>query len=157
MAVVPPVPVRSPVVETISGVLHRELVRFLNTLREWLGNTSQQVGTVELEAQGAAIVTTNVPTATLQTGLYRASYSLRITQAATVSSSATLTLGWTSNSVSCSQSFTAVTGNTTATQQSGSITINVDTATSVTYAVAFASVGATSMQYALDVRLEELP
>jgi hypothetical protein len=156
MANVVPVPIRSKVVEA-AGVLTRDLVRFLDTLRNWLSQTTRQVAAVELTAQAAAITTTSIPTPVLETGLYRATYSLRITQAATSSSSAAVTFGWTTNAVSCSQAFAAVTGNTTASQSSGSVTVAVDTATAVTYAVAYSSTGATAMTYALDVRLEVLP
>ena len=157
MASVDPVPVRSPVVADKPGVLHRELVRFLDVLRTWLGRTAQQRGAVELETQSAAIAATDVPMPETQTGLYRASYSLRVTRAATTSSSTTVTMGWTSLGVSCSQASSAVTGNTTASQTNGVITMAVDVATPITYTVAYTSVGATSMQYALDVRVEELP
>lgn len=157
MATPPPVPMRSPALDAANGWLHREIVNFLESLRRWLGRTSQELGSVAETAQGAAIATTDIPTSTLQEGLYRASYSLRITRAATTSSSAGMTFGWTTNGVSVTQTFTAVTGNTTASQTSGSITIQVDAATPVTYAISYASVGATSMQYAFNVRLEELP
>jgi len=151
-----PVPMRSKVLD-ILGHLSRDLVRFLDSLRNWLSATGRQIGDVALTAQSAAITTTDVPATTLDGTLYRASYSLRITQAATTSSSAQLTLGWTSDSVSCAQTFAAVTGNTTATQQSDVIVIAADSATTVTYAVAYSSTGATSMTYALDIRLEVLP
>ena len=149
---------RAPVLEeTRTGLLHRTYVRFLNTLRTLLSRTSVQVGATAMTAQSATISTTAVATPELQNVLTRVSYSLRITRAATTSSSATLTLGWTTNSVSCTQAFAAVTGNTTGTQQSGTIVIFPDVATSVTYAVVYASAGATTMQYALDVRVEALP
>jgi len=147
---------RSPVLG-LGGVLHREIVRFLNTLRGLLSRTSQQVGAVEVAAEDATIATTAIDTPTLQNALYQATYSLRIVTPGTVSSSATLTLGWTTNSVSCSQAFTALTGNTTATQQSGMAVMFPDAATSVTYALAYASVGATAMTYDLDIRLDVLP
>ena len=157
MAVVEPVPVRSPVLG-LNGVLHREIVNFLQTLRTLLSRVIVRIGSTSLTAQDATIATTAIDAPSLiQNVLHRVSYSLRITQAATVSSSATVTLGWTTNSVSCTQAFTAVTGNTTATQQSASIVIFPDAATSVTFGVVYASVGATSMTYALDVLLDVLP
>ena len=157
MATVEPVPMRSQVVG-FGGVLHRDLVNFLQTLRTLLSRVIVRVGASNLTAQAATIAATDIAApALLQNVLHRVTYSLRITQAATVSSSATLTLGWTTNSVSCTQSFAAVTGNTTATQQSGSIVIFPDAASSVNYSVAYASVGATSMTFALDVLLDVLP
>ncbi len=156
MAQIEPVPIRSQVVDE-RGVFHRNIVRFLNTLRQLLSLTSIQTGAVSLSAQDATIAATAIPAPETQNVLQRVTYSLRITQAATVSSSATVTIGWTTSSVSCSQAFAAVTGNTTATQQNDSVVIFPDAATSITYGVVYASVGATVMQYALDVRLDELP
>lgn len=156
MAELEPVPMRSPVLG-LKGVLHREIVRFLNTLRTWVSRTAQQMGAVSLSGQDATIAATAIDAPAVQNVLHRVSYSLRITQAATISSSATVTLGWTTNSVSCSQAFAAVTGNTTATQQNGSIVIFPDAATSVTYGVVYASAGATPMTYSFDARLDVLP
>jgi len=156
MATPPPVPMRSPVVDR--GFLHREFVRFLSTLVEWLSRTTQELGAASEVDQAAAIATTDIVLArATQNGLYRVSYSLRISQAATTSSSAALTLGWTTNSVSCSQAFSAITGNTTATQTSDAITVLVDANSAITYSVSYTSVGATPMQFGVDVRVEELP
>jgi hypothetical protein len=116
-----------------------------------------RVQTVALTAQGAAITTTAIPTPVLPQGLYRATYSLRVTRAASSSSSATVTLGWTDGGVACSQAFAAVTGNTTATVQTGTFLVRSDADEDITYAVAYASVGATTMQFSLDVVLEAVP
>lgn len=165
MSQLPPVPMRSPVLESgasdpgkrqpFMAVLHREIVNFLNLLRQAASVASQFVGSVGLSAQAASIPTTDI--ATFPAGLYRVGYSLRITQAATTSSSAQLTIGWTSHSVSCSQTFPALTGNTTASQSSDQIVVNVDASTPITYSVTYASVGATPMQFALSIFVEELP
>ena len=144
-------------VQASSGRLIQEASRWLNLVSDAVNAAAQQIGTVALATQGAAVTTTTIPAPVLSTGLYRVSYSLRITRAATVSSSATLTLGWTSNGVACTQAGAAVTGNTTSTQQNGVLVIAADVSTVVTYAVAYASAGATSMQWALDVRLEACP
>lgn len=158
MAEVEAVPMRSPVLEPgKSGLMRREFVRFLDTLRRLIGLTAQQQGAVELTAQSAAIVTTDIPLPTVQEGLYRLSYSLRITQAATTMSSCGVTFGWVTNAISCSQVFDLLVGNTTASQTSDSITVSVDAASAITYAVSYSSTGATAMTYALDVRAEVLP
>lgn len=157
MATLPPVPIRNPVLDPATGWFQREIVRFLDTLRVWLSRTAQERGTVALEGQAAAVAPTDVPMPETQAGLYRASYSLRVTQAATTSSSTALTVAWTSGGVSCSSNSAAVTGNTTASETNGVIVMDVDGGTAVVYSLTYASVGATSMQYALDLRLEELP
>jgi len=135
----------------------READQWLQRLVDAVNRAPLSVGSTSIENASATTSTTAIPTPTLVDGLYRVSYSLRITQAATVSSSATPTIGWTSGGVSCSQSGAALTGNTTATQQNAAFVINVDASTTITYAVAYASVGATAMTYSFDVIAEALP
>lgn len=155
MAEPPPVPLGSPVVER--GVLHREMVRFFESLRTMISRTVQLLGSVSLTAQGATISTTPVPTGPLPVGRYRVSYTLQITRAATTSSSAQMALSWTFNSIASLQAFPAVTGNTLTSYSTDSIVVNVDQGTTISYQVTYASVGATSMQYAVAVWVEQLP
>ena len=110
----------------------------------------------QLKTQGAAVATTSFATETLSPGLYRVSYYARITRAATTSSSLTVTIGHTDGAVSITQVGAAITGNTTATVQSGTALMRVDTATAVTYGTAYSSTGSTSMQYRLDLAFEFL-
>lgn len=111
---------------------------------------------VTATAQAAAITTTDA-TAVPATGVYRVSYRARISQAASSSSSLTVTLGWTDTGVACSSAGAAMTANTTSTVQSGSLLVSATVGSSITYATAYASVGATPMQYALDVVVESVP
>lgn len=113
-----------------------------------------RVETVSVENQGAAIGTTAIPTPALAAGLYRVSYYARITRAATTSSSLTISIGCTETAVSVTFSGAAMTGNTTATVQSGSVLIRIDASTPISYSTAYASSGGTSMVYRLDVVLE---
>ncbi len=110
----------------------------------------------QLVNQGAAIGTTPIPVDNLSQGLYRITYSARITTAATVSSSLTITLGWTDGGVSCTLAGAALTGNTVSSVQGGTIMVANDQAAPLTYAVAYASVGATSMVYALSIFVEQI-
>ncbi len=116
-----------------------------------------------LTGQSAAIAATSLTISTptglttkLSKGLYRVSTYARITQAASTSSSLTVTLGWTDGTVACTSSGSAVTGNTTATTGSQSVVIRSDADGSVTYATAYSSSGGTAMQYRLDIVLEQL-
>lgn len=110
--------------------------------------------TVSLTAQSASIATTAIPLGTISAGLYRVAWHARITQAATTSSALTVTISYTNGSVSCSQSGAALTGNTTATVQSGVILLKADQATAVSYATTYVSVGGTPMIYQLDLACE---
>lgn len=112
--------------------------------------------TISLSAQSAAIPATPMPLGTTAAGLYRVAWTFRITTAATVSSSLTVTIQYTDGSVSCQQVGAGVTGNATNTVQSGVILLRSDTAAAINYAVSYASVGATSMVYKLDLVTERL-
>lgn len=153
----PPVPFRNAIARMPGLFVSDEWLRWLTAVLNAIGAAAQKVGTVGLTTQGAAIASTSIPTPTLGAGLYRVSFYARITRAATVSSSLTVTVSWVDGGVTCSQSFVAVTGNTTATTQSGSVLVRADEATSINYATAYASSGATSMQFSLDVRTEAIP
>jgi len=88
------------------------------------------------------------------TGLYRVSWNVRITQAATTSSSLTVTIAATDGGVAVLQVGPALTGNTITTVQSGTFLVRADAATPITYAVAYASVGATVMRYTISFAIE---
>ena len=49
-----------------------------------------------------------------------------------------------------------MTGNTTATYLAESVPVRIDPNTSLTYATTYASVGATTMQYSLEVAVERV-
>lgn len=130
--------------------------RWLNALLSAVNRAAQQVAAVGLTAQSASIGATALPIPPTVSGLYRVSYIARITTAASVSSSLTFTLRWTSGGVAQSQSGAAIVGNTTASQQNAILLIDADPGTTITYETTRVSVG-TAMQYALTVRAEGLP
>lgn len=122
-------------------------------LQTTIANTPLRLNTVELSAQAASITATDFSGGTLAAGLYLATYYARITQAATVSSSLEVAFGWTDGAVLQSFVGDAITGNTTATSQSGTVLLRTDAGEDVTYETTYASVGATEMEYSLDVVL----
>src|SRR2546425_527659 len=111
---------------------------------------------VSLTNQSASIGTTAIPIGSISAGLYRINWHARITTAASVSSSLTVTIGYTDNAISCTQSGAALTGNTTATVQGGMAILRSDGAAPLTYSTTYASVGGTVMIYKLDVVAERL-
>lgn len=155
-----PVPLRDDVVDPPmtgkSSKLSRVWERWMAWLEQAMRDVDRTVGRVKTRSEGAAITTTAVPTPVLATGLYVVRYAIRVARAATSSSSLTVTVGWTDGGVACSQAGAALTGNTTATQQNGAPVVRVDAGTTITYAVAYASVGATSCLYDLDVAVTEV-
>lgn len=116
----------------------------------------QNTSPVSLTAQTASIALTAIPTSSLASGLYRATYCVRVTTAAGTSSSISVSFHWTDGGVSCSLASTALTGNLTSTVGSGSALINIDAATPISYSSTYASVGAPVMAYALSITLEEM-
>lgn len=112
------------------------------------------VGSLHRTSAAAAITATALDVLDGEAALVRVSWVLRITQAATVSSSATVTIAWTDGGQAMSSSGAAVTGNTVSSGQSGSVLVRRDRRTDVTVALAYSSTGATPMQYDLDVITE---
>ena len=157
MAEITPVPAGRWVSQT--GSLLDTPLLWLGRLRRHANTSGGVIGSVTKTGQGAALSTTAIPiTGSVDAGLYRVSYYARITTAAGVSSSLTVTIGWTRSAVSLSQAGAAMTGNTTATQQNGTLFVRADANASITYSTTYADGGgATSMQYELDVVVEKLP
>jgi hypothetical protein len=111
-------------------------------------NAAPQVQTsVTGTPTGASIGTTTLLADTGSAGVFRVSWFLRITRAATTSSSVAVTVGFTDG---------AVTGNTTTTIQQQSVIVRCDAASALTYSTTYSSAGATSMQYALSVVVERV-
>ena len=127
--------------------------RYLSDLR----TVPLRLTDVALATQGASIAATALHTVgAVQRGIYRLAYYQRVTRAATTSSELTTTFGWTDGGVAQTISGAVMNGNTTATQQTGTLLVRADKATTLTYATAYVSVGGTPMQYSLDITLEQL-
>jgi hypothetical protein len=111
---------------------------------------------VSLTNQSASIGATDFSGGGLSAGLYRLTYYTRITQAATTSSSLTVTLDWQDGGVAPSISGAAITGNTTTTIQSNTVLVRIDGSSPVRYSTTYSSVGATPMKHSLYITLEEV-
>jgi hypothetical protein len=163
MALTSPLPVESTLDTTSSdgkrtGYISEDWSNWLRNLMARVDTTPQrQAKATRLQTQGAAIATTALALGTLQAGLYRVSYRTRVTRAATTSSSLTVTLSWTDAGIPCSQSGVAMAGNTLGTQQNGTLLIRIDPSTGISFATAYATVGATPMQYELEIVVEAVP
>jgi hypothetical protein len=115
-----------------------------------------RIVTKTVTAQVASIAATPFAVGALSPGLYRVEWRARITQAASVSSSLAVTFSWVDGAVSCSKTFPALTGNTTATADGDSVLIRIDQASPVSYSTTYASVGGTVMKYAADFVLTQV-
>lgn len=119
-------------------------------------NLSPQVQTsVTGTPQGASIGTTTLLADTGSAGLFRVSWFLRITQAATTSSSVAVTVAFT-DGVALTVSGAAVTGNTTSSLQQQTVVVRCDPSSTLSYSTAYSSTGATAMQYSLSIAVERI-
>ena len=128
---------------------------------DWLSRASQSISqgpvrlnTVSALDQGASIAATDLSNGALSAGLYRLTFYAHIVQAASTSSSLTVTFDWTYRGFAASAAAAAITGNTTGTTGSGSVLVSIGAATPVRYATTYVSVGGTAMAYDLWVVLE---
>jgi len=119
-----------------------------------LASASSRVKGANLQTQAGSIPATDLALGALNSGLYFACYYLRVTQAASVSSSIDLTLNWTDRGQALTITIPALTGNTVTTFTDGVHLLRIDGGTAlVTYSTTYASVGGTPMQYSLDLAL----
>ena len=157
-------PIEQPVVDT-AGRAVKVWEYFFRWVQTLLNVAPQVNGTVALTAQGASIVATIIattlparPNIQLLPGLYRVTTYARITRAGSVSSSLTVSIRHVDGAVTITQAGTAITGNTTATVQSNTYLVRADSQSAISYITAYTDGGgATSMQYALNIRVEAIP
>lgn len=156
LAAVPEYVVETPVIKnSITGRVTQAMRYWLLALADRLNTTPNRIASATASTQDASISTTALSISSVLPGLYRLSMAARITRAASTSSSLLLTFGWT-QSVACTASSIAMTGNTTATTGTFSVLIRVDQDSSITYSTTYVSSGGTSMQYRFDVTCEQI-
>lgn len=106
--------------------------------------------------QAAAIP--NVPVFTAPTAdLYRVTWHVHTTRPATVSSGWSFWLRWTDAGAACAFATATFTGNALTDKDTASWMVHVDAGTAILIETTYASVGATAMQYRLDVVVERMP
>lgn len=150
----PPKPGAKPT--SLIGIITDPWILWFQELIVWLQRMPQRLATVNLSGQGAAILSTPIATGTLQATVMRVTYYLRITRAATVSSSLQIVLSWLDGTVACTFTGAAITANVTSATQTGTVTMRIDPASAVTYSTNYASAGATTMQYSIWVVAESM-
>jgi hypothetical protein len=151
----PPIPYDTPIEQDGKNQISIPWYLWLSEFQTRVESSAEGLDSVNLTNQSASISATPI-VVTETEGLFRVSWYLRITTAATTNSSATVTIGWTETGVSLTESGPAETGNTTTSSQSGTFLIRSDAAAAITYAVAYSSTGATAMRYRLDVVVERV-
>ena len=119
-----------------------------------------EYATVDLLTQSASIGTATLYAVPASgAGMYRISYYLKVTQAATTSSSVQITFTYTDRDDSTVLSFLSASP-LNATDEtgvvSGQMIVDAKLSTNIQYATTYASVGGTSMQYKLRLKVEAL-
>lgn len=140
---------QQPIIQE-TGLFDVPLLRWFNDLRTSVDAAAATVpdGKVQLTNQTASIGTTAFPTASLAAGLYALQWYLQVTTPAGVSSSAQVTVSWTSNANTPTKVGATNNGNTATTYESNGVAlIHIDAASPVSYAIAYASNPAGAMVY----------
>jgi hypothetical protein len=151
----PPLPADTPLVEP-NRKMNWFWVQYFTTRDQTIqAASSVVVDTGMLSAQGASIAATPINVGN-SAAFYRVSTYGRVTRPATTSSSFQVVVQWTEGGQAMTKTYTAVTGNTVTSFHAEQLPIPIDANTSLTYAVTYASVGATTMQYELRVIAERL-
>jgi hypothetical protein len=153
-----PPPLQTPLVESPrTGMITRAWFNwFLGVLTRVQGAaTAIPSAAVELTGQTASIgVTSLMPNA--PAGLYRVSWRFRVTTAAGVASSLTVSIHSTDDAVACQQDSVAYAGNVTTRPQSGSVLVWADPGSVLSYSTTYTSNPAAAMVYDLALYLEQL-
>lgn len=117
----------------------------------------QVLSTVKiLTGQVASIGATALPLGLLSAGIYRISIYGRVTTAAGVNSSLTLTVGFTEGGVPVTISGAANVSNSINSAQGFVFQVPIDRSTAITYATTYASAGAPVMAYEIQVLAERV-
>lgn len=150
-----PPPLRSRLVDP-DGLMTRDFNNWLRGLTSAINVAATlSVAPQVLTGLGNSLAT-SIALPAAPAGTYRLSYVVRVSRAATVSSSIQVALHWVAGGVL--QTFTqpALTTNTTTSIQSGSVIAAVDGGSNITYDTTYASTGGTTMLYDLTITVENI-
>lgn len=157
MAQLSPVPFRNVLTVVNQWIVTHDWRRWFQELKDRIDLSPVRIGSAAaLTGQVATIGPVALVTPSLQTGLYRVSWLLRITQAATVSGSLQIAIFATVGGVVTTQTAAALASNVLGDVQSGSVLVTVDPGTDISYRVTYASVGAAVLTFTSDVYVEAL-
>ena len=149
-------PYSTPILQNGKDLISSPWYQWFFSVAQHLGQTPQAVETATTTTPQSASIAATPALVTQTGGLYRVSYYLRITKAAGVSSSVTVTIGWTESGIPLTLSGAALTTNTVTSVQSNTWLVRADGATSITYATTYVSNPAADAQYRLDVVVEQV-
>ncbi len=111
---------------------------------------------VTLTGQHASLGATAFNIKSVTAGLYRMGWTARVTTAASVSSSLTVSVAYTRLGISCTQTSAAMVGNSTSLPVSGEFILHSDGASPILFSTTYASSGSPAMSYELDAFCENV-
>jgi hypothetical protein len=132
-------------------------VPWFQNLFDTVNAQPERLQQVTLTEQSASIATTAIPLQKFPQGLYRVTWYVRITRAATISSDLTIRIRFLDGTVALFTEAALGAANTVTTWHSGTVVIQSDLDGPISYETVYSSAGATSMQYSIRVTLERLP
>ena len=151
----PDFPIRDPLVGP-QGLITDPWRIWLRNLHQEVGTNPARVAIVTLDAQTGSLATTPYKTASLGPGLYRVNVFTHVTTVGSVSSSLSVTIGFTHKTVACTFQSIALVTNLTTSVQTNVWTFAIDASTPVTYASSYAANAAASMAYSFVAVLESV-
>lgn len=152
-----PPPYAAPIAEDKPAKLGADWIRWFGQLFGAVQSSAQQIGSMVTRTnQSAAITTTAIPLPVIGNGPYRLTGYLQVTTPDGAASSVGLVFGWQKNAIPITKTFTALTGNTTATADSFSVTVPTDQSSALTYATSYSSTTPGQMKYLLIITVEGL-
>ena len=113
-------------------------------------------GSVSLTNQNASVALTPFNLKTVNAGIYRVGWTARVTTAAAVNSSLSVTIGYSRLGIACTQTSSTLATNATNLPGSGIFTFHVDGNTPIEYQTTYASTGVPAMVYELDLTCENV-
>ncbi len=132
------------------------LVRRLQAAVSTLSHPVDPGSTTTVDSSSASIGVTSFPLSTVNAGMYRVGWAARVTTAAGISSSLTVSVAYTRLGVSCVQTSAAMTSNATNQPASGSFILHADGGAPITWSTTYGSSGAPAMVYELDMTCENV-
>lgn len=133
-----------------------DYVRWLSGIRQEVNVRPKRATQENLTNQAASIAVTPLAIGNVTLGIWRISYTVRVTTPGTATGSIQVTVTWTERSVVQTETGTLLNGNLTTTREGRTLIIRTDAGTPISYSTAYATTGATAMRYSLDLVAEEL-
>jgi len=162
-----PPPLQTPIIELpetrvgdplhrLTGLVTRTWNQYFQSFANRIDTAPQTLRGVTIPPSTAAIAATPIPIGATAAGLYRVNWFLTITRAASGGSSVGLVFQHTFRGTTKTQTTPTLSTNLVSDAVSGVIVCGSDATAPITYAITYSSSGATTMQYAAAIVIEQI-